>query len=364
MGNAESMPVVSQLKSAVQAAQGDLAGAEETQQRFIRQCPVVSQVTSAVQASMGDLRAAEDTQRQFAANLPDLGDVQAVPVVSQVKSAVQAAQGDLAGAEETQQRFIRQCPVVSQVTSAVQASMGDLRAAEDTQRQFVKHLPQTVTALEGTFMAAFMAADIRKCVARGTLLLSYPKGGVQKGIRALEILAASGAQHPACFLAETLVKSADGNWVQVKDLKRGDHVLSVAGIFVEVRSTTTHPPEFRKLVELRTVDASLKVTASHRVLVWKTDRFEAVPAEALRCRDAVRCTCSGSLETAMLTDKQTTQEFAEVYEISFSPDDEIDAFNMLVPDSRIVSKGHKKRTRRGMLDKPSIPGTDSSAEEH
>ena len=44
MGNVDSTPGISQLKSVVQTATGDVEGALETQENFIKRCPVVSQV--------------------------------------------------------------------------------------------------------------------------------------------------------------------------------------------------------------------------------------------------------------------------------------------------------------------------------
>ncbi len=51
MGNVDSIPVVSQIKSLVQAASGDEQGARETQQQFVRTGIVASQINSAVQAA-------------------------------------------------------------------------------------------------------------------------------------------------------------------------------------------------------------------------------------------------------------------------------------------------------------------------
>ena len=44
MGNTDSIPVVSQTKSIVQAISGDTEGAARTQENFLKRCPVVSQV--------------------------------------------------------------------------------------------------------------------------------------------------------------------------------------------------------------------------------------------------------------------------------------------------------------------------------
>lgn len=61
----DGLPIVSQMKSAVQAIGGDLDGARQTQENFAKQMPVISQVTSAVQAATGDLDGARKTQEQF-----------------------------------------------------------------------------------------------------------------------------------------------------------------------------------------------------------------------------------------------------------------------------------------------------------
>lgn len=61
----DGIPIISQIKSLVQAIGGDMVGARRTQENFLKQMPVVSQVTSAVQAATGDLKGAEDTQKQF-----------------------------------------------------------------------------------------------------------------------------------------------------------------------------------------------------------------------------------------------------------------------------------------------------------
>ena len=48
MGNTDSIPIVSQIKSLVQVANGDAEAAKTTQENFMRQAPVVSQVNSLV----------------------------------------------------------------------------------------------------------------------------------------------------------------------------------------------------------------------------------------------------------------------------------------------------------------------------
>ena len=44
MGNVDSVPIVSQIKSIVQVASGDAEGAEQTQINFSKGAPIASQV--------------------------------------------------------------------------------------------------------------------------------------------------------------------------------------------------------------------------------------------------------------------------------------------------------------------------------
>lgn len=91
MGNINAVPVVSQVKSAVQAIGGDSEGARKTQEEFSKQCPVVSQARSAVEATY-DTEAARRTQLEFVDNLEGVAD--ATPIVGHVKGAVHYALGD------------------------------------------------------------------------------------------------------------------------------------------------------------------------------------------------------------------------------------------------------------------------------
>jgi len=60
-----SIPIVSQVKSAVQACKGDMKGALITQENFSKRCVLVSQVQSAVEAAVVSCEEAEKTQREF-----------------------------------------------------------------------------------------------------------------------------------------------------------------------------------------------------------------------------------------------------------------------------------------------------------
>ena len=78
MGNENSVPILSQLKSLQEACAGDLQGARQTQEDFIRHCSVVSQLNSLGQAIIGDHEEALRIQLEFSeAN-------QAVPVLGKV----------------------------------------------------------------------------------------------------------------------------------------------------------------------------------------------------------------------------------------------------------------------------------------
>uniref|UniRef100_A0A0G4GCV8 Uncharacterized protein n=1 Tax=Chromera velia CCMP2878 TaxID=1169474 RepID=A0A0G4GCV8_9ALVE len=61
----DGLPVVSQVKSLVELAGGDVEGARRTQVRFSEACPLVSQVTSIVYACSGERDRALEVQKEF-----------------------------------------------------------------------------------------------------------------------------------------------------------------------------------------------------------------------------------------------------------------------------------------------------------
>ena len=105
MGNVDSVPVVSQTKSLVQAISGDADGARRTQENFSRQCPVVSQTRSLVEVSMGDADAATETQKQFVQGANDFADK--LPVVGHVKGGIHYACGDREGGDKAMMHATR-----------------------------------------------------------------------------------------------------------------------------------------------------------------------------------------------------------------------------------------------------------------
>jgi len=105
MGNADSVPVVSQTKSLVQAISGDTDGARRTQNNFSRQCPVVSQTRSLVEVTMGDANAAAETQKQFVQGASDFADK--LPVVGHIKGGIHYACGDRDGGDKAMMHATR-----------------------------------------------------------------------------------------------------------------------------------------------------------------------------------------------------------------------------------------------------------------
>lgn len=97
MGNNNAIPVVSRIKSAVQAMSGDFDGASDTEEQLSKQCPVISQLRSALEATY-DLDAANRTQHKFLGNVESVPD--ATPIVGHVKGAVHSALSQTEPGEE------------------------------------------------------------------------------------------------------------------------------------------------------------------------------------------------------------------------------------------------------------------------
>ena len=110
MGTVDSMPVVSQVKSGVQAIAGDTKGAKETQEKFLNTCPVVSQGKSFVHLCAGDTEAAKETQRKFVKGASDFAD--GVPVVGHVKGGIHYACGDKEGGDSAMKSASRPVGVI------------------------------------------------------------------------------------------------------------------------------------------------------------------------------------------------------------------------------------------------------------
>ena len=98
MGNTDSVPVVSQVKSLVQAIAGDMEGAKKTQEQFLRTGLVASQVNSAVVAIQGDHAEARKIQEEFGEETVLI--LEGTPIIGHAMSAGYAAGGDLDKAEQ------------------------------------------------------------------------------------------------------------------------------------------------------------------------------------------------------------------------------------------------------------------------
>jgi len=111
MGNTDSLPVISQVKSAVQAIAGDTEGARQTQLNFVKGCPVLSQ-TVALGAAIGDeTEYAKETQVYFGKNVMNIAD--SVPVIGHVKGAIHYACGDTEGGDNAMKAASRTVGVVA-----------------------------------------------------------------------------------------------------------------------------------------------------------------------------------------------------------------------------------------------------------
>jgi hypothetical protein len=97
MGNTDSLPVVSQVKSAVQAIAGDTEGARQTQENFFKGCPIVSQGVALGAAIAGDTEYAKESQEYFGKNMLNMAD--SIPGVGHVKGTIHYACGDTEGGD-------------------------------------------------------------------------------------------------------------------------------------------------------------------------------------------------------------------------------------------------------------------------
>ena len=87
------IPIISQVKSAVQAICGDEEGARKTQHKFTKSFPGISQVRGVVELAMGREEEAIDTFKAGGAFLDG------IPVVGHVKGVVHYACGDKEGGD-------------------------------------------------------------------------------------------------------------------------------------------------------------------------------------------------------------------------------------------------------------------------
>jgi len=143
MGNVDSVPVASQVKSAVCAARGESEAAWEIQRKFSQQCVGVAQVRAFVEVSRGDIEAAAETQRQFlettrrVLNRSDIFD--SVPGLSQMKARMLDQNGEAEAALQTRENFSSRCFGVSQALSIFDFADNRREHALARQREFLSY---------------------------------------------------------------------------------------------------------------------------------------------------------------------------------------------------------------------------------
>jgi hypothetical protein len=112
MGNTDSVPIVSQAKSAVQFSMGDTPGARATQNNFFMNntFPILSQAASLGYAAAGNNEKALDLQAKFA---EDMGTViDSIPVAGHIKGGIHYALGQNDKGEESMKAASRSVGVV------------------------------------------------------------------------------------------------------------------------------------------------------------------------------------------------------------------------------------------------------------
>ena len=126
----------------------------------------------------------------------------------------------------------------------------------------------------------------------------------------------------------------DGRRVLVQHLKRESVVLAAGGRELRVAYHREHPEPECDLVWLRAGSATLTITASHRVAIWRQEgEQQHVPAKDL-CANDIVC-CSGGMH-----ELESIYRFSQatvVYEVEFDPDEDLETF--LPPTEMILTRG-------------------------
>ncbi|ODM97158.1 DNA polymerase beta [Orchesella cincta] len=113
MGNTDSVPVISQLKSLTQWSFGDAQAARTTQNNFIfnNTFPVLSQITSLGYAIAGENGKALDLQKKFADDMQRIID--SIPVAGHIKGGVHYALGENEAGDDAMKAASRSSGVVA-----------------------------------------------------------------------------------------------------------------------------------------------------------------------------------------------------------------------------------------------------------
>jgi len=138
-----------------------------------------------------------------------------------------------------------------------------------------------------------------------------------------------------CFLFGTMLWTSELTAAKVESLREHDTVLNFKGKSITVASIKIHEDQNCDVVELRTREATLTVTATHRVLIPNEQgTIDAVKYAGDLCRgDKVFCGVRPEPLVKVLKHKMRTR----CVEIQFEPDDPVESF--LAPKWSVLSKG-------------------------
>mmetsp|Transcript_153966 Transcript_153966/g.493624 ORF Transcript_153966/g.493624 Transcript_153966/m.493624 type:complete len:1296 (-) Transcript_153966:324-4211(-) len=166
----------------------------------------------------------------------------------------------------------------------------------------------------------------------------------------------AGGQGGHCFLPDTLFLSLSNNFVPARFLDVGASVMGANGKKLQVMGVNliikSEKPQ--RLVKLRTRDADLTVTWSHRVMVEQSGRAEAVPAKELKVGDLILCGDGTENHAQVLESVEAVELHTDVVEICFHPDEAVEAF--LPPGFTILTKGRESPLGRQAHDTDSPAG--------
>eukprot|EP00427_Karlodinium_veneficum_P007541 CAMPEP_0169075902 /NCGR_PEP_ID=MMETSP1015-20121227/8065_1 /TAXON_ID=342587 /ORGANISM="Karlodinium micrum, Strain CCMP2283" /LENGTH=341 /DNA_ID=CAMNT_0009135335 /DNA_START=51 /DNA_END=1076 /DNA_ORIENTATION=- len=129
-------------------------------------------------------------------------------------------------------------------------------------------------------------------------------------------------QRGQCFLPDTMLWISPSESRQVTSLREGDRVLNIYGTYSTIIIAFEHEEELRTLVQLKTREASLKVTADHRIPVQTLDGQVERLAGELSKGDEVLC----GQNPVPLVSVSSHRMHTRVVQLGFLPDAPLEAF--------------------------------------
>jgi len=123
---------------------------------------------------------------------------------------------------------------------------------------------------------------------------------------------------PNCFLANTAFRQPDGTFKAVQDLLVGETVRLANGQNADITHAIRLDPAIQDLVELVTNQASLRVSANHRIV---TTNGLCAARDLTRDDEVV----VGS-RVRRLANVRPFQEVVELFDVRFNPDGPIEAY--------------------------------------